>query len=59
MSYIKHTPEYDDMVNEHISMRTAANRLRSRAMRHPHPMDPDALDEDEMDRLQELENWEP
>ncbi len=52
--------DYDidlDMAYEAASMNRAANALRSRAFLDPR--DPDALDEDEQERLEELENWEP
>jgi len=57
MPSIRHHPDYDDMVAEQQAVRRQINTLKRRAGLHP--MDPDALDEDEQERLEELENWEP
>lgn len=53
---------FDDEIDnsdlaEGLAVRTQARRLRARASLHP--MDPDALSEEEMELLEELEEWEP
>lgn len=58
---MKHDPLDDDydIMSEGKWARQAARQLRARALRHPDPRDPDALDEDEYERLEALEHWEP
>lgn len=46
-----------DVLAEQRAVRCQINTLKRRAGLHP--MDPDALDEDEQERLEELENREP
>lgn len=51
--------EQTDTIHEGLAVRRQTNQLRRRALRHPDPRDPDALDDDELERLVELEDWEP
>ena len=53
MSYRPDPDAYEDARNEFLPLEACARRLRWR--RGLHPMDPDALDDDEMDQLEDLE----
>lgn len=53
-------PDYDaweDARQEYAPIRSRIKQLRARAGLHH--LDPDALDEDEQQLLEELEEWEP
>lgn len=52
-----HTELDDADYAEAFAVRREINTLRRRA--HLHPQDPEALDEGEQARLEELEEWEP
>ena len=49
--------DYDDIAREAAWVKQKINTLRRRAGLHH--MDPDALDEEELEQLKELEEWEP
>ncbi len=59
MPSLKHHPDFDDMAAEQAAVHRQANALHARALRHPHPADPDALDEDDRSILEKLDHWEP
>lgn len=51
--------DYAETVNEGRAVRRQARALRARALRHPDPRDPDALEEEDWGTLAELEDRTP